>query len=130
MSKFMVRPKGEADKNFIFVSWNKGLRYSSKHLEIIPLEEYNIRFQKVFDELWKNNGVTFKVAVLPDAQDVILGYVIHQGTVLHWVFTKDAWRKMGIAKLLVPSDIKTCTNLSPPGKFLAKKYGIEFIPFL
>lgn len=130
MAKHIVRDYVEGDKNFIFVSWNKGMRYSNDDLATIPVEDYNRRFQKVFDELWTNPSITKKVACLPDDHDVILGYAVYQGTILHWVFVKDAWRKMGIARDLVPGDIKTCTNLSPPGKFLAKKYKIEFIPFI
>jgi hypothetical protein len=40
------------------------------------------------------------VACLPDNEDVILGYIVFQPNVLHYMFVKEAFRKFGIARFL------------------------------
>jgi hypothetical protein len=84
--------------------------------------------------------VTIKVACLREEPNIILGYSVTRklavGTqvvgVLDWVFVKSAWRKIGIAKLLVPQDVEACSHLTKSGLAIMrqKKPSMVFNPFI
>lgn len=73
------------------------------------------------------------VAALKEDEDVILGYTVYSlayiKPVLHWVHVKQAWRRMGIARLIVPPDIDAATHMTAMGKKI-KPESIKFNPFL
>jgi hypothetical protein len=48
-----------------------------------------------------------RVACLPDAPDVILGYLVREGHIVHWAYVKKPFRRLGILRALaagVPPD--------------------------
>jgi len=74
--------------------------------------------------------VTVKVACMKDAPDVILGYSVYSGTRLDWVYVKDRWRGLGVAKDLVPTNITTVSHVTDTGRSILKKNSdILFDPF-
>lgn len=74
--------------------------------------------------------MSIKVACLKDSPDVILGYAVYEGHCLHWVQCKQAWRGIGIAKLLCPETITTVSHLTRLGKTLMFKKNLVFNPFI
>lgn len=71
-----------------------------------------------------------KIACLNEDPDVILGYSVMEGDhTLHFVFIKEIWRKMGIAKQLVPKSVVTTTHLTKVGR-MAKPKSWRYDPFL
>ncbi len=59
-----------------------------------------------------------RVAVLSDDPDVALGFSVSEGHVLHYVHTqKDVFRQ-GIARSLVPFEVKVLTHLTKTGMML------------
>lgn len=44
---------------------------------------------------------TCDVLVTPDNQDTILGYIVYEGGVVHWMYIKRDFRESGLAKLLL-----------------------------
>jgi hypothetical protein len=75
---------------------------------------------------------TTRVACLKESPDVILGYSVYEGPKLHWVHVKEAWRKFGIAKLLLPKDFNTVSHKTSMGeRILKQKYpNVKYDPFL
>lgn len=130
MDLIFIRPAVMADKPFILSTWLKGLRFGNIWYRLIDDKIYFRVYHAVIEKLISTPGVTIKVACLKDDPEVILGYVVYQGDKVHWVQVKKAWRNIGIARALTPSEITTTTHLTEVGRsiFLKKKW--VFNPFL
>jgi hypothetical protein len=74
----------------------------------------------------------FKLAVLPDDFDILLGWACFEGDALHYVFVKQeiGARNQGIATSLVPRNVTTVTHLTKVGRRIWKKHKqVTFNPF-
>lgn len=64
-------------------------------------------YSPVVDRLIRRSQIT--IAALPDVSDVALGWIAVEGNLLHYVYTKMAWRRLGIGRYLVeqraPKDV-------------------------
>lgn len=136
-----IRPMAETDLPFIYSTWihaiYNGNRWDKNMLihKGPPFDFYSEmdepifheNYRKVIERLMRRSSV--KVACLKEDNDVILGWSCSEPEVLHFVFVKDAWRRMGIAKDLVPGNIQFITHLTKIGQY-AKKGHWKFNPFL
>lgn len=89
-------------------------------------------YKNIAESLIANPKNVVKVACLKEDQDVILGYSILSADfqTLHWVFVKSAFRKQGIARMILPQYPSVITHLSTLGKNLMHKFkGVIFNPF-
>jgi hypothetical protein len=129
-SLFTIRDYLPSDFNFIMATWLRGLYYGDSWFKLIPKDAFMENYHKILDAIMGLPGLTIKVACLKEDIDVIIGYVVYKGQTLHWAFTKSAWRKIGIAKSLVPTNITTVTHLTKVGlSLLRKNPQIVFNPF-
>ncbi len=127
-----TRDYRESDKNFIFSTWLLGLYYGDSWYSDIPKQIFMGNYHKVIEHVLNTPGIVIKVACLKDEPEVILGYSILNSdlTAMHWVFVKKAWRKIGIAKSLIPVSINTVSNLTHIGKVILKRHpALIFNPF-
>jgi GNAT superfamily N-acetyltransferase len=85
-------------------------------------------YEKVLQLLLGRSSV--KVMCLDSDPDVVVGYAVltPDETALHWIFVKKAWRKMGIAKALIPQSTSKYTHTNKLGIALKPKEW-EFNPF-
>lgn len=119
------------DLHFILSTWLRGLRYGNKWFEMIESDTYYNMYKPVVQKVLANPLVTVNVACLREQPDVILSYSVTQEGILHWLFTKGAWRRMGLANDLIPPDTKTMTHITGLGEsFIMKKKNLTFNPFL
>ena len=124
------RAEVEADRPLIYATWLKGLRHANDHFELIQNTAYFKHQHALISSILDNFDTTVKIACLKEDPSVILGYCVFNGPVLHWVFVKKAWRKIGLARDLVPKDIKIVTHVTKVGRdLLQKSPGIEFNPY-
>lgn len=128
--EFVVRGPEPDDLNFILATWIRGLYFGTRFLEE---HTYKTTFLKSFEVLVKDilvrENIDIRVCALKEDEDVILGYSVLEGSALHWVFVKESWRKIGIAKRLVPDSITRFTNATDLGlRIKPKKW--KFDPFL
>lgn len=131
MNKFITRPYMSSDKNFIYASWLKGLYHGNDWFNEIPTNVFFKNYQGALESILERPNVEILIACLPDDKEVILGYAVLEKNTIHWIFVKESWRKMGIAKELCSTwNITTCSHLTKVGKFLKKKYSLEFNPFI
>lgn len=124
----MIRPITEADRAFIFASWLKGLRYGNSWYELIDKDLYFKVYNSIINQLLHRSET--KIACLKEDPSVILGYAVIEKNRLHWLHVKKAWRKIGIARSLVPSNITTVTHLSEVGRVIFLKKNWIFDPFM
>ena len=127
-----LRVANDKDFNFIKSTWLHGLRYGNSWFTIIPKEIYYAAYSKVVEYLMMSPKTMIKVACLKEDPEVILGYSVYNqdNSAAHWVYVKSAWRKIGIAKALVPVEVTTVTHLTNVGKEISKTKGFTFNPFL
>ena len=132
MNGLEIRDVEPGDMNFIYATWLRGLYYGgSSFYRDIKKEVFFKKYENIIKHLLLKEGLKAKIACLKEDTDVILGYAVYEPqTALHYVFVKEAWRRQGLAKMLVPGDLKTVTHLTELGDGLRKKQGMEFDPWL
>lgn len=121
------------DKNFILATWLRGLKYGNDWYNLIPAQIYFKVYQTALMRVLDSDKVIIKISCLKDDPDVILGYAVldRNQEILHWAFTKSAWRNIGVMKSLVPTSTKIVTHVTKVGLSLMKKYPeVIFNPFL
>ncbi len=129
---FSIRGSVDADRNFILATWLRGLKYGNDWFHAIDSEAYYKHYQAVLQALLDRPTTEVKVACLKDDPDVILGYLVHKGPRIDWVFIKSAWRGIGIARSLIPPGAHTVTHLTKVGMIILKKHpelALTFNPF-
>lgn len=130
-SLIAIRDGAPKDREFIFATWLRGLRFGNDWFTLIDAKIYFSIYHRVIEALLASPHVSIKVACLKDDPDVILGYSVSRGTKLDWVFVKKAWRKVGIAKSLMPPIITYVTHVTKVGKSILQKYPkVSFNPFI
>lgn len=122
------------DKAFIIATWLRGYYYGEKSIGEIDkqafMSAYNLRLNALLD----SGKLDVRIMCLKEDHEVILAYAVlsKSGEALHWIFTKSAWRKTGLAKSLVPVTINSVSHLTSVGRSILKKYKeiIKYNPFL
>lgn len=128
-----VRDAVEADKNYIYASFLRGLYYGKSMWSELPKQVFMDTYKKVVETLVNNPDTVIKVACLKDDPNIILGYSIlsNDFTTIHYINVKSVWRRGGIGRALVPQFPTTVTHLTAVGKSLLAKFKSEvtFNPF-
>lgn len=133
----------EGDTAFIYSTWLRGLYFGNSWPKEVfqdpraPIDLYREidadlffnYYHEVIEKIISRKPTKISVCVLKEDEDVILGYSVSEPKILHWVFVKDAWRKLGIAKDLIPKDIQVITHLTKIGS-LIKPIQWKFNPWL
>ncbi len=128
-----VRPYREGDRNFIFSTWLRGLYYGDSWFSDIPKHIFMESYHGVVERILASPATVVSIACLKEDPDTIVGYsVAHtKGDIaaLDWIFVKSAWRKIGVARSLVPTGVSACTHLTRVGRSL-KPATWDFNPFI
>ena len=125
-----IRDSNPGDINFILATWLRGLKYGNDWFQMIDPDIYFSIYQSAIEAILAKPNITVKVACLKDDPEVVVGYAVYANQRLDWVFVKKAWRGIGIAKSLIPDDIKTVSHITAVGKkILHKHQGVKFNPF-
>jgi GNAT superfamily N-acetyltransferase len=124
---FIVRNVRIEDLNYIYDTWLNGLYFGNETFRLMREHIFKQNYQKVLEALIPNTVI--KVCALKDDIDTIIGYAVYRDTALDWVFVKPMWRRIGIAKKLVPEKIKTYSHITKMVKSYRPKTW-EFNPFI
>lgn len=128
-----IREGIKEDNNFILSTWLKGLRYGNSWFGLIDKDAYFKVYGDLLNRVLSTPGCKVSVACLKDNPDCILGYSVTRmdGLVLDFVYSKRAWRNIGIAKSLIPENVKFVTSITTVGAaMLKKRSGVTFNPFI
>ncbi len=133
----IIRGATAEDLKFIELTFLKGSYHGNPCLSdygsimYIPKPAFMEGYKSVLENLIKISIIP--VACLKEQEDVMLGYAIFtrhpEGSILHYVHVKEAWRKLGIARKLVPGDTISTTATSLPGNSIRRKKKISYNPF-
>ena len=136
-----IRPQVPGDLSFILSSWLNSYCDSSEFAKGIPRETYFSEHRKVVEHIVARPSVTVLVAVAPDTEDVILGYVVFEQrkldtNIIHYIYVKRAFGVFGIAKELfaaLPFGLDKqvfASHMTYKGKRLILKYGLTYSPYM
>lgn len=117
--QYIIRRATEPDLPLIFTTWLHGLYHGNTWFHEIEKPIFWENYRKVIEVIL--NYSETNVACLAEEPDVVLGYIVYSGPILHWIFTKKAFRKLGIAKALLPDRITTITHVTDVGRSLRHK---------
>lgn len=108
---WVIRPANESDINFIYSTWIKSFRTGSGLGLASGKYVYFTLYQFMIDQILHRKECEATVAADPSDPLVIYGYIVHEPGVLHYAFTKEAFRRLGVAKALYRECFDT---LDPP----------------
>lgn len=119
------------DINFIFSTWLKSYRKSSFVGEKVENKEFFNNYNQIIDNLLLKS--TTYVACLKDDEIVICGYICAQDDIIHYIFVKEVFRNLGIArKLIKHMEVPPTytTHLTRMSEGLLVKFNLKYNPFL
>ena len=102
-----VRLAEEGDLRFIYPSWLHSYWKGGDVTQHMVWTTFRFYHRITIHNLLTNRpGVVVLVACSTEEPDLLFGYIVAEygmppGDVLHYLYVKDAWRQMGIAKRLV-----------------------------
>lgn len=107
MSEVTIRPFKSTDANLIYSTWLRNYFHSSAFAKKISSDVFFKYHQLIVERILSRSKDHVLIACLPDAPDVIVGYLVYeklpQDLVIHYCYVKKAFRKLGIAKSLFAS---------------------------
>ena len=124
-----IRGPNDGDVSFVYATWLRGLYYGNDFIKLIDKDTFMDNYHKVITQILRRPTIEIKVVCLNEDHDVILGYSICEKDTVHWVFTKPVWRAIGIARSILPAEIKTISHYTNLGRKLKGPTTI-FNPFL
>lgn len=132
-----VREHNEKDIPFIYKSWLVNFRDSNNLEALIDKQIYFDSHKKIIDKILEQS--TCLIAANPDDEDQIFGYVIFDNykklQILHYVYVKAPYRRLGIASLLkklafkLPHAIVT-SHHTRMSMVLRDKWNLVFNPYI
>lgn len=131
-----IRHAHDGDIPFIFSSWLKSFRESGFMARGVPNTIYFTNHHKILQKLVQRS----KVFIACDPKDTsnIYGYVVAETIdntfVLHFIYVKQSFRKLGVGKALFNSfehngSASCCSHLTKAGEKFLLKYNIIYHPY-
>lgn len=122
-----IRQAHSGDLAFIYSSWLRSFK-GSRDKHVSP-EVYFEGQHELIGNLLDSANTTALVATPAYDAGIILGWCVKTNDTLHYVYVKEAFRRMGIAKLLVGSFTQH-SHLTPYGAKALADYTSTYNPYL
>lgn len=126
----LIRPVTKSDLGFVVRTWIESLRYGNDLFREIPEHTLFENYKKFIGQIIEKPSTVITIASLRDEPGLIIGFAVGQGTnILHYVYVREPWRKLGLARDLVPRETKYVTHLTFTGMAIKRKKNLIFDPF-
>lgn len=132
--KIKIREFKEADTNFILSTWIRSY-YSNGTGYRERMGVFHKGMETLIKGKYENRSIIPLVACLDEDEDAILGFAVF-GTdyTLHYVCTKETYKRMGICKMLLSHMYKSRKDIVASHwtldiKFIRKMYNVEYNRF-
>lgn len=128
-------PALEQYKALILATWLRSLKHGSEFFGMVDGKTFFEVYRRVVMALLNRSTASVRLAVLGDDHDVVVGWSVFEGKVLHFVYVRPGEKNMsprrhGIGTALVPKDFEVITHMTRIGKSIWKKYPeVKFNPF-
>lgn len=133
---FSIRQSNLNDINFVYATWLRSYKDFSPISKYIERQSFFPSYQRILDKLLSRDQIKVMIACDENDSELIFGYVAFEPGIVHFIYVKEPFRKMGIAKKLcshIP-DFNQCKASHLTYYLLdlwtAKKTNIQFNPFL
>lgn len=128
-----IRGYSTRDYKYVHSCWLDGLYFGNHVFAEIPEYIFRSKYKEIIDHVLDKPTTEVNIACLKDETSVILGFAVssqnHDHSILHWVYVKPAWRKIGIARDLVPKNTQLATHITQIGAAIMRKKQLIFDPF-
>lgn len=126
-----IRPMREGDVNFILSTWLKSYYDELKRNghKGVQYPKDDVFFQGHQAQIKKHlPSMTVMVCVAPDDENQIIGYIAGDLATLHYIYVKQVFRQMGVAKALSSScSFKNYSHHTKYSKHICK--GLTYDPY-
>lgn len=123
----VIRAMEPLDTPFVFSSWLRSYRANSDMR--VSQSLYYAGHHEVIEGLLKAPGVEVVVASPEGDPNTILGWCCRGQGVVHYVYVKEAFRRMGLAKMLV-GEFSQHSHITRYGEWALGKHPSEYNPYL
>ncbi len=100
---YNIREAIPSDIPFIYNSWLKSFRFGNLDSRTMRTSVFYENYREVVDNILEQSQVV--VACLPDEPSVILGYMVFHKSIIHYMFVKESFRRLGIATTLFKTHV-------------------------
>ena len=101
--EIFFRPVGQDDWHYVLDSWKKSYRESLQ----FNSPDYYTEMATRIDRLMKSPNTAVTLAVDPDDHEFILGWICNTDQPIHYMFTRQCFRRAHVAKRLVMHRLQT-----------------------
>lgn len=96
--QWAIRPASGSDLNFLYSTWLNSYRCDSKIGKSTKKSVYFGEYYSVVDSILEKAKTL--IACLSEEPNVIVGFLVFEPQVLHYCFTKESFRGLGVARSL------------------------------
>lgn len=125
-----IRPMLDTDLNFVLSTWLKSYyeeqkRNGSKGV-IYPKDDVFFQgHQAKIKEILKTAECS--IATAPDDDSQILGWACFEKGIVHYIYVKQVFRKLGVAKRLMPAQVNSYSHHTRYSRYLNN--GLTYDPY-
>lgn len=120
----------------ILSAWLNSLWKLNKFFKMIERSDFFNHYEKFVKAIIVRPNVKIRLAVLEEDPDIVFGWSVAEGTVLHYVHIKEPYRKQKLSHDLIPKNLSCITHVTKHWEefFMKKSNGrysknVKFNPF-
>ena len=98
---YKIRLMVPSDKNFIYRSWLQSYKHDSPMTVFIGRDFFFKIQQKIVDTIFSRDDTKTIIACDENDEEIIFGFLVYQPKIIHYVYVKEPFRKLGIATTLL-----------------------------
>ena len=102
----------ESYRNMILAKWLNNHWSDNDLYRLMERGPYFSYYQKFLEKLFLLDDFLFRLAVLTDDHDIVLGWSAMDNDTLHYVFVNTDYRNLGFMRLLVPIRPSRITHIT------------------
>ena len=110
MNPWLIREAEARDLNFIYASWLNSYRHGSPLGKSVRNTIFFQSYPSIIDHLLEKPEVKTLIAYFSDSPEVILSYMVYEPHILHYIYTKEAYMRNGVAKSLLEKAFEPIQN--------------------
>lgn len=107
--------------NFVRDRWLKTYKKCNKFMSLVDPASYYRAYPQYIRTILAKKTTTVRLAMLAEDEDVLLGFSVSDGPILHYVNVPLDYRSQGIGRKLVPFVVERFTHITETGMALWTK---------
>ena len=129
--EFVPRPMDDSSLGYVISTWERSLRPEYMDAENV---DFGRAVRKRINQLILD-GATFTLAVKPDDPNAIIGWICFDAHQVHYVYVRNTYRRVGVARRLValagvPTTPISATHLTKSARDIRATHPIRYLPQL